>query len=72
MFPPSLRHLRMHNADSKAFAFRSPGGPLSLLRCPRLETLSLVNAHLAESWWAALFRGTSLHLFAARAITTPP
>jgi len=62
MFPLSLRHLRMDKANWTDDVFRGPGGPMTLLRCPLLETLSLTMASLSQPSWEALFQGTSRRL----------
>ena len=59
MFPSSLKVLHMHWAMWPDAKFRSPGGPLSFVHCPRLETLSLAKSFLDEPSWVAVMQGTS-------------
>ena len=58
MFPSSLKVLHMHWAMWPDAKFRSPGGPLSFVHCPRLETLSLAKSFLDEPSWVAVMQGT--------------
>ena len=69
MFPPSLHALRLDYANWPDPVFRAPGGPLTLLRCPRLRELSLGKAALAEPSWTALLAGTRCVLVCCQMFT---
>jgi len=72
MFPSSLKVLHMHWAMWLDAQFRSPGGPLSFVHCPRLETLSLDKSYLDEPSWVAVMQGACVVFVTPCFIPTTP